>query len=354
MEPKTTFDDALDMSLARKLLLAMFMVALTGSAFGAGTFASFSASTTNAGSTFATGTLVLSDKKGGSANTCYSTGTTNNGVGTGNTDTNANTTCEALFSVTAAKPGDPASTQTVDIKNEGSVDAASLKVYGYPQPAGCAPTDGAGSFHGSGDPCDVIQAYIQAPGSVCKYGKNASGVVNGTSAITFPLNITGSNGTFNLTVDGTAHDTLVIPTNAAYTATTLTTAINALISAWATANVGSDNILYISSNAATGVGATSNVTFNATTPSNNAATALGMTNNTTHSASATACAFDAVHTLKHFNTTYTNSTNGISLPGLTAGGAATTYTVGVQFPTAAGNSYQGRIATFGFTWTAAQ
>lgn len=134
--------DTVHMSTVRKLLLAVLLVSLTGSAFGAGTFASFNASTTNPGSTFATGSIVLSNTKAGGAGVCFST---NTGVGasSGNTSTNANNTCDSLFGMTLAKPGDTA-TAHLTLKNEGSIAATSLAA------AVTACTTGTvGSFNGS-------------------------------------------------------------------------------------------------------------------------------------------------------------------------------------------------------------
>src|SRR3954463_2611682 len=103
------------MTRLRKLMIT-FMVGGAVVAGGAGTFASFSASTTNAG-TFATGSLVLSDKKD-AASACFST----NG---GSTDTNANT-CDQAFSLAVQKPGQ-SGTANITLKNEGSIDGSSLK-----------------------------------------------------------------------------------------------------------------------------------------------------------------------------------------------------------------------------------
>lgn len=116
--------DTHHVSTVRKLLLAVLLVSLTGSAFGAGTFASFNASTTNAASTFSTGSIVLSNTKAGGAGVCFST---NTGVGasTGDTSTNSNTNCESLLGMTLAKPGDTA-TAHLTLKNEGSIAATSL------------------------------------------------------------------------------------------------------------------------------------------------------------------------------------------------------------------------------------
>src|SRR3954447_20209888 len=92
------------MSKLRKILFAVAAFGGVATAVGAGTFASFTASTSNAASTFQTGTLVLSNQKA-SATACLSTGGST-------TDTNANAACDQPFAVTLAKPGD---TANVDI-----------------------------------------------------------------------------------------------------------------------------------------------------------------------------------------------------------------------------------------------
>ena len=70
------------LNLQKKVLLSMGVVAGIGALAGAGTFATFTAQTTNPSNTFANGTLVLSNKVG-AASACLSTGG-------GNTDTNSN------------------------------------------------------------------------------------------------------------------------------------------------------------------------------------------------------------------------------------------------------------------------
>jgi hypothetical protein len=141
--------DALRVSPVRKLLLTMFLVALTGSAFGAGTFATFNASTTNGGATFATGTIVLSNTKNTNS-ACLSTAG-------GSTDTNINAGCDSLFSLTLRKPGD---TATVDLtlQNVGTLSATALKSYAS---AACVSANDAGTYHGTGDICANVELYIQ-------------------------------------------------------------------------------------------------------------------------------------------------------------------------------------------------
>src|SRR3954454_3489041 len=78
------------------LMLLMVIGLVSIAAGGGGTFASFSAETTNAGNYFATGTLILNDK--GSTNTCTSA----TGTGTQGNSSNLNTVgtdCDTLFTV---------------------------------------------------------------------------------------------------------------------------------------------------------------------------------------------------------------------------------------------------------------
>jgi hypothetical protein len=223
------------MSKARKLLIALIAggVAVAG---GAGTFASFTASTTNAASTFETGTLVLSNQKN-TASACLST----NG---GSTDTNANG-CDQAFALTVQKPGQTA-TVNITLKNEGSIDGSALK--GFASQA-CAAADASGqTYHGTGNPCGSLQVYVQefsdsarTTPSTCRYG------------------------------GGTA----------------------------------------------------------------------------------TTCAYSAAKTLTDFGTSYPDANTSMTL-GATTAGTSRYLTIGVQMDSAAGNSVQGRQATFGFSWTLVQ
>jgi hypothetical protein len=227
------------MSKLRKILFSVAAVGgiATAVGAGAGTFASFSASTTNAGSTFASGTLVLSNQKN-AATACLSTGG-------GTTDTNANAACDALFATTVAKPGDSAFVD-VTLKNDGSINGTTLTAY---KNAACTNAN-SGSFNGTGDLCANLQVYVQ------EY----------TSA---------ANRTANTTTGGTC--------------------------------------VY-------GGG------------------------------TATACAFDASKTLGAFPA----SGAPITLAGGLNAGASRYLRVYTQFPSTADNTFQGRQATFGFTWAMAQ
>ena len=156
------------LSLQQKVLLSIGVVAGIGALAGAGTFATFTAQTTNPTNTFANGTLVLSNKVG-SGTACLSTGG-------GNTDTNANGSCDTAFSLAVKAPGD-SSTANITLQNMGSLAASALKVFS----GSCTDADAAGeAYHGTGSPCGAVQLYIQqysdafGTPSACLYG-GASG-----------------------------------------------------------------------------------------------------------------------------------------------------------------------------------
>lgn len=137
------------MSTGRKILLSALIAAAAAASLGAGVFATFNASTRNAGNLFANGTLVLSNtKQGGTA--CLSTGG-------GSTDTNANNACPQLFDLTVRKPGDEGSAN-LTIKNEGSIPASVLEVFS----TACTDADVPGeAYNGTGSPCSKVQLTIQ-------------------------------------------------------------------------------------------------------------------------------------------------------------------------------------------------
>ncbi|MDQ1490727.1 MAG: hypothetical protein QOJ23_3241 [Actinomycetota bacterium] len=152
------------LSLHRKVLLSMGVVAGIGALAGAGTFATFTAQTTNPNNTFADGTLVLSNTVG-SATACLSTAG-------GNTDTNANGVCDTAFSLSVKAPGD-SSTADITLENTGSLPASALKAFS----ALCTDANAAGeNYHGTGSACGKVQIYVQqysdafTTPSACLYG----------------------------------------------------------------------------------------------------------------------------------------------------------------------------------------
>jgi hypothetical protein len=152
------------LSFHKKVLLSLGVVAGIGALAGAGTFATFTAQTTNPTNTFANGTLVLSNTVGGGS-ACLSTAG-------GTTDSNANAGCDTLFSLAVKAPGD-SSTADLTLENVGSLAASALKVFS----ANCTDADAAGeAYHGTGSPCGTVQLYIQqysdafTTPSACLYG----------------------------------------------------------------------------------------------------------------------------------------------------------------------------------------
>jgi predicted ribosomally synthesized peptide with SipW-like signal peptide len=141
-------------SIARRLLMSFLLVGAVSSVAGVATFASFSAQTTNSGSTFATGTMVLSDKVN-AASACLSTA----GL---DTDSNANAACTAAFALTAKKPGDSDTSAHLTLKNDGSIDATAFKLYAA---GACAAANDAETYHGTGNPCTVVDLYVQETAS---------------------------------------------------------------------------------------------------------------------------------------------------------------------------------------------
>jgi predicted ribosomally synthesized peptide with SipW-like signal peptide len=158
------------LSLGKKVLLSLGVVAAIGALAGAGTFATFTAQTTNPSNKFASGTLVLSNQVNGGS-VCLSTGG-------GNTDTNANGSCSTAFNLAVKKPGDSGTTD-ITLQNVGSLAASALKVFS----GSCSDADAAGeTYHGTGSPCGTVQIYIQqysdafTTKSACLYG-GATGAV---------------------------------------------------------------------------------------------------------------------------------------------------------------------------------
>ncbi|MDQ5825553.1 MAG: SipW-dependent-type signal peptide-containing protein [Chloroflexota bacterium] len=149
----------------KKVLLTVMVLGMVSGVLGSGTFATFTAQTTNPNNTFQAGTLVLSNTKTGGT-TCFSTGG-------GNTDTNSNTNCDQLINATVRKPGDTAS-QTLTVKNEGSLAASALKLFS----TACTNGNSSGeSYFGTGLACGKVQLYIQqysdasfTTPSACLYG----------------------------------------------------------------------------------------------------------------------------------------------------------------------------------------
>jgi hypothetical protein len=164
------------MDRTKKVLITLLVVGALATV-GVGTYATFTAQTTNAGNTVTTGSLVLSNTVNAPATACLSTG-----AGT-TTDANANPSCGAFFTLGTAGPGSNA-TATLQLKNVGSLGASSLVVF-----APSCSSAANGTYSGTGNLCSVLEFYIQQTNSsgtptACIYGGGTATTCAFTSADT--------------------------------------------------------------------------------------------------------------------------------------------------------------------------
>lgn len=103
------------LDLTKKVLVLGILLGLIAFVMGGSTFASFSAQTTNPGSTLGSGTLTLSDQ--------VNSGTVCNSYGAGSND-NVNAACSAILSLTNLAPGVVGGQAKLTIVNTGSLDAS--------------------------------------------------------------------------------------------------------------------------------------------------------------------------------------------------------------------------------------
>lgn len=165
-------------SSLRKWVLGAVAATAIAAAAGAGTFASFSASTENPDNVFSTGQIELSNtKQGGTA--CLS-GHTGTGTGSPATDLDANDNsgCDALIDLTLRSPGDTANGRLA-LANTGDYDGL-LQFW----LDGCTNTTVV-TPAGSGNLCDKLEVYVQefdsaytTPTSSCVFPFNAGAACN--------------------------------------------------------------------------------------------------------------------------------------------------------------------------------
>jgi len=336
------------MTTVRKLLLAVLLVSLAGSAFGAGTFASFNASVTNAASTFQTGSVVLTQND--ATNTCYSTGNSVAGANGGVTDTNANAACAIAFTGSIAKPNDTA-TQALTLRNDGTVNATSgIKAYST---SNCidANSTASNSYFGTGSLCDTLQLKLDNS-TVCIFGGGYSGEIKGTSAQ--PLSTNSATLTFtvanNTIIAGANTATITAGTYGFTTATSLAQAIQSALDAATPAaipyiaGVGTDGAVYLANKTAGGA--------LPTLTSGTALATLGLSTTSTVFAAtqAASCAYDPAFTVASFRRLYTSSSAGLTVVASLNAATNQTVNIGLHVDTNAGNVFQGRKATFSLTW----
>ena len=107
-------------SPTKAILMLMMLVGVVAYFGGAGTFAGFTAQTTNPNSTLGSGSLLLQNTVNANPVCESKTGESNN---------NVNANCTALFSLTNQEPGVFSGVSTVTIKNSGTLPASTMYLW---------------------------------------------------------------------------------------------------------------------------------------------------------------------------------------------------------------------------------
>lgn len=171
----------------KRYLVLLAAVGLVAAALGgAGTFASFTAETTNAGNTFATGTLLLAN-------------TVNSVLCNSNSSASNTATCGSVFSVSNVGTTNTQS-NTVTVSNTGTLTASALTLFG----TSCVNSTAvvASGLTQNGDICNNLKLSIEEDASVggaavsCIVG-TASGnaCVPSTSTVALDTWLTGTQTT---------------------------------------------------------------------------------------------------------------------------------------------------------------
>jgi len=107
-------------STSKAILVLMMVIGVVAYFGGAGTFAGFTAQTTNANSTLGSGSLLMQ-------NTVNANPVCESKLGESNNNVNAN--CTALFSFSNQEPGVYSGVSTVTIKNSGTLNASTMYLW---------------------------------------------------------------------------------------------------------------------------------------------------------------------------------------------------------------------------------
>ena len=352
-------------STGRKLLLTLMVIGGMGTAVGAGTVASFTASTTNAASTFSTGSVKLSNVKG--ATTCLSTG---GGTQT-EIDANSKTDCAALFDGTNASGKRPGDLATVDmsLENTGSTSgtlSANMGTTGACPGIDSNVSGAAANGDGSVSTCGNVQFSIQeyttsarTTAFKCRYGAGASATLTSTArAATITV---AASTKLKLTMGSTVMDNIPITagTNIAF-ATVIADMETQINSALTTA--GQDpNLITVTGSPdfkiqinSVSIDATHNLTSATPSTGTSGLATLGFTNGQTAAGGGTTCSLaaavpDSYHTLSNFLSAY--STTALDMGSIANNVGATRWLrLTLALPTGADSQLQGRKATFDLRW----
>jgi hypothetical protein len=260
----------------------------------------------------------------------------------------------------------------LDLKNEGSLAASTLKGYASSACADSLNTNSnPNSYTGSGSACDQVQLTVQeytnagrGTPSTCWYGDTTSGgpgKLTGSTITVNPGAVATPNGTVVLAVDGDPNVTATFNGSVGYkTPAALASALQAAIRAAAGGTAGKTKQVQIGGQY--NVGSTTQGTIRIASGkvgaagsvqvvSGTALSTFGLSAASNTGSAGTTCQNDQAHTLGGFatGTVGFTSTDGLDL-GATAAGTTRYLRITVKLPTEAGNDVQGRSATMNFTW----
>ncbi|HVC87418.1 MAG TPA: hypothetical protein VNC40_08335 [Gaiellaceae bacterium] len=174
----------------KRVCLALIAVEVATSLSVGGTFASFSAETSNNSGSIASGTLTMSDQVN-AGTVCASVN--------GATQNNINAACDAVMALTNVAPGVYGGTAKITIQNTGSIDASKLYVYA---PFANATLTGALT---SGSPVTALTVgslegtVTNGDSLVVTYGTNTQTFIasGGTTGGATSISVTSQNANFS-------------------------------------------------------------------------------------------------------------------------------------------------------------
>jgi predicted ribosomally synthesized peptide with SipW-like signal peptide len=319
------------------LLAVAGLIAVVGGGAGSGTFASFTAETTNADNYFATGTLLLhnigTDSEGNDTALCKSETDTAN---------NDNVGCDALFEVPASD-GSSAEWAELTLTNAGSIDAAHITV------------DNDGTTCDVATPASITTDHLGVALTTTPDTTQLT-LATGTSAAlskgdTLVVAEGGHAQTFTVDADATSGATVIdvvdVAANYAYTtAATVDTSPT-----FGTAPANCDGLQFLIVETDSGF---SDATSESNTGADGTACSFAAANGTS-------CTFDSSLNLgstfpdgsSTTPTTHDLVDSGGTDVGLAAG-ASRYFLIGVKPDASGGNEYQNRKFTFNLHWTITQ
>jgi len=310
------------------LLTVAGLIAIVGGS-SSGTFASFSAETTNAGNYFATGTLLLHnvgvDSQGAPTTLCKSETNSNN----------ANAGCDALFSVPASN-GSDAAWAKLTLTNAGSIDAQHVTV------------DDGGTLCAVATPASITQttlktALVVSPATTALVVTTLSAnLAKGDSLV---VSEGGHAQTFTVSAPATAGTNVSVAVNSAtavYAFSTAATVDTSPVFGIAPTDCSGMDFMIVETNAAFAALTTS------TGESGGVSCALGF------GSPGTDCSFDTTENLNLLTSTAQNlnDPSGTAV-GLTAG-QSRYYWIGVKPDSAGSNEFQNRRFNFKLHWKLTQ